>query len=80
MAGHSPYISMEHPAVGAVVCPYCHAPRSIPCTSTGKKAVVPGQRNGTHLARVRAYDRVTAAGPLDSRAVGDNEVIRSDNS
>lgn len=45
------YKRIDHPAVGAVACPYCGALRGVPCR---KKYAGPGSPyTETHAARVR---------------------------
>lgn len=58
MKGHTPWIRRDHPAVGAVACPYCDAPVGLPCSIPidSKKSTNGLGRNGTHVARVRAYE------------------------
>lgn len=58
MKGHTPWISKSHPAVAAVMCPYCDADVGQPCKppADSKRAQSPLGRIGTHVARVRSYD------------------------
>lgn len=51
----SQHNSVQHPAVGAVACPYCQQPAGVPCVTTGKRALIPLQRAETHNARVKLY-------------------------
>jgi hypothetical protein len=51
----SQHHNVQHPAVGAVACPYCQQPRGVPCVTTGKRALIPLQRTETHNARVKQY-------------------------
>lgn len=62
MKGHTPWISKSHPAVAAVMCPYCDADRSQSCKPPvdSIRAASPLGRIGTHVARVRAYDKQMA--------------------
>jgi hypothetical protein len=54
----SKHYNMQHPAVGAVVCPVCHVNAGLPCVTTGKKGNgVEGLRTETHAGRVKLYER-----------------------
>lgn len=53
----SKHHNMQHPAVGAVACPYCGQAAGIPCITTGRRAVLPGQRAETHNARVAQWEK-----------------------
>jgi len=52
----SKHYNMQHPAVGAVVCPVCHVNAGIPCITT-TKARTEGERTETHVARVKLFER-----------------------
>lgn len=56
----SQHHNVQHPAVGAVACPYCGSPKGVPCVTTSKRALVPQQRTETHNARVAAYNDYAA--------------------
>jgi len=57
----SKHYNMQHPAVGAVVCPVCHVNAGLPCVTTGKKGNgVEGLRTETHVTRVKLFERTDA--------------------
>lgn len=54
----SKHYNMQHPAVGAVVCPVCHVNKGLPCVTTGKKGNgEEGLRTETHVGRVKKFER-----------------------
>lgn len=55
MLSHSTHYPIQHPAVGAVACPYCQQPKGVPCVTAGRRALIPLQRTETHLVRVTRY-------------------------
>lgn len=51
----SQHHSNQHPAVGAVACPYCLQPKGVPCVTTEKRSAGPRQATEAHNARVKQY-------------------------